>query len=217
MNMKGMVLRNSGQIKEAEQAFISALYVEDAPLKCKILINYAKTSFLKKDPVKALDLIARVFELAKTKKIPNILLGYAHFLRGQVFYHGNDEKQALTEFKKAEFYFEAGANVRGVGLACMEIARIHIKSKNLTTAWNFLRKSESYLSKLGDEERLGVTICKSIALYHTGKESEAMALLRDEVYKEKDHFGKGYYLLDEILDVYLDVRTTMIQYQSSLA
>jgi tetratricopeptide (TPR) repeat protein len=218
MNMKGVILQNKGLFKESESAFISALSVDDIPLKCKILINFAKTNFFKNNIIKALELIERLFDLAKAnKRIPlNLFLGYGHLLRGQIFYLSKkDEKQALSEFKKAEFYFEGTTDARGVGLSCLEIARIHIKSRNLTTAWNFLRKAENFLSRLGDDEKLGVAICKGIALYHAGKEMEAMSLLK-EVYKEKEEFGKGQYLIDEILDVYLDTRSRMLQYQHVL-
>lgn len=218
MNIKGMILRNNGQYKEAESAFISALYVDDVPLKCKILINYAQTNLLKRNTGKALELIERVFELAKAnKRIPlDLFLGYAHLLKGQIFYSMNDDKQALNEFRKAEFYFEGTADIRGVGFSCLEIARVHIKGKNLTVAWNFLRKAENFLSRLGDEEKIGVAVCKGIALYYAGKEAEAMALLKEEVYNVKGEFGKGLYLIDEILDTYLDMRNRLLQYQHAL-
>jgi len=218
MNMKGIILSDKEQYKEAESAFIGALSVDDIPLKCKILINYAKTNLFKKNTSKSLELVERLFELVKSSKKTslNIFLGYGHLLKGHILYLGKrDEKQALGDFKKAEFYFEGTADIRGVGLSCLEIARIHIKSRNLTTAWNFLRKAENFLSKLGDEEKLGVAVCKAIAMHYAGKEMEAMALLR-EVYKEREEFGKGQYLIDEILDIYLDTRTRMLQYQQAL-
>lgn len=218
MNMKGIILRNKGQFKEAESAFISALSVDDIPLKCKILINFAKTNFFKNNISKALELLERLFDLAKTnKRIPlNLFLGYGYLLKGQILYlNRKDEKQALSEFKKSEFYFEGTTDFRGVGLSCLEIARIHIKNRNLTVAWNFLRKAENFLNRLGDEEKLGVAICKSIALHYAGKEMESMAMLR-EVYNEEEEFGKGQYLMSEILDIYLDTRSRMLQYQQAL-
>ncbi|MBI4691234.1 MAG: hypothetical protein HY754_13370 [Nitrospirae bacterium] len=218
MNMKGIILSNNGQYKEAESAFISAVYVDDPTLKCKVLVNFAKNNLSKNNISKAMELLDRLFDLVKTSKKPslNLYLGYGHLLRGRIFYLGKkDEKQALNEFKKAEFFFEGTADVRGVGLACLEIARIHVKSRNLTTAWNFLRKAESYLIRLGDEEKLGVAVCKAIALHYSGKEMEAMELLRT-VYNEIEDFGKGQYLVTEILDVYLDSRSKMLQYQQAL-
>ena len=97
MNMKGVILQNKGLFKESESAFISALSVDDIPLKCKILINFAKTNFFKNNIIKALELIERLFDLAKgNKRIPlNLFLGYGHLLRGQIFYLSKkDEKQA---------------------------------------------------------------------------------------------------------------------------
>ncbi|MBI4822750.1 MAG: hypothetical protein HY805_00745 [Nitrospirae bacterium] len=218
MNMKGVALTEKGLYREAESAFISVLYVDDVPLKCKALINFAKTNFLKKDTTKAIELINRVFELVKAnKKLPlNLYLGYAHLVKGQISYAMSNEKQAMGDFMKAEFFFESTNDIRGVGLSCLEIARIHIKSKNLTTAWNFLRKAENFLNKLGEEEKLGVAVCKGIALYYSGKEQEAMAFLRDEVYGAREDFGKGLYLIDDILDVYLDMHSRMSQYQQAL-
>lgn len=218
MNMKGVILSNKSQFKEAESAFISALSVEDIALKCKILINYAKTNFFKNNTSKALELVERLFDLIKASRKPslNIFMGYGHLLKGRISYLvKKDEKEALNDFKRAEFYFEGTADVRGVGLACLEIARIHIKSQNLTTAWNFLRKAENFLVRLGEEEKLGVGICKAIALHYSGKEMEAMALLK-EVYSEVEEFGKGQYLIHEILDIYLDSRAKMLQYQHAL-
>jgi len=54
MNIKGVLYRNQGNFKEAESAFISALFIDNVVLKCKILINYAMTEFLKKDIIRAL-------------------------------------------------------------------------------------------------------------------------------------------------------------------
>lgn len=218
MNMKGIILSNTGQYKEAESAFISALHIDDPTLKCKVLTNFAKNNFSKDNIMKALELLDRLFELVKTnKKVSlNLYLGYGHLLKGRILYLGKkDEKEALNEFKKAEFFFDGTADVRGVGLACLEIARIHIKNRNLTTAWNFLRKAESYLSRLGEEEKLGVAVCKATALHYSGKEMEALELLRN-VYSETKDFGKGQYLVTEILDVYLDSRARMLQYQQAL-
>ncbi|MDP2167325.1 MAG: hypothetical protein Q8J64_03220 [Thermodesulfovibrionales bacterium] len=218
MNIKGMLLRNKGDFKGAESAFISALYVDDAVLKCKILINYATTEFLKKDMVRAIQVIDRFFELAKAnKKLQlNLFLGYAHLLKGEITYHRGDEKAALSEFKKAEFFFEGTTDARGVGLSCLEIARIHIKGRNLTTAWNFLRRAEVFLSRLGNEEKLGIAVCKGIALYYSDKADEAMALM-DAAYREAGIDRGAYrYVMDEVLDVYLDTGWRMLNSQQSL-
>lgn len=218
MNMKGMVLSNKGLYKEAEGAFISALYTDDVLLKCKVLINYAMTNFLKKDMTKALELTERLFELQKAnKKLPlNLLLAHTHYLRGEIYYSTNAQKQALSEFMKAEYFFEVSADIKGVGLSCLEIARIHIKNKNLTAVWNFLRKAENFLARLGAEEKLGVAVCKGIALYYSGKETEAMTFLKEEVYPVKEEFGKGIYLIDEILDIYLNINAHARQYHDIL-
>ena len=217
MNIKGVIHRNKGEFKEAESAFIGALYVDDVMLKCKILINYAMTEVLKKDASRALQVIDRLFELIKAnKKLQlNRYTGYAHLLKGQLYHLKKDEKPALAEYMKAEFFFEVAADARGVGLSCLEVARIHIKSRNLTTAWNFLRKAESYLSRLGDEEKFGVAICKATALYYSNKADEAMAIM-NSAYREMGEESDYRYVIDEVLDAYLDNRWRMAQSQQSL-
>ncbi len=217
MNMKGVILMNLGRYKEAEDAFQKAASVADENLKAKILMNYAKLNFFIKDMNRAIDLLRRVFEVSKGSKHTelNLILGYAHLLKGQIFYVTKDDKSALNEFKKAEFYFEGSADLKGVGISCMEIARIHIKNKNLTTAWNYLRKSENCLSKFGSEENLGVAVCKGVALYYAGREDEAQVILR-RAYDENPEFGKGRYMLYEILDAYLDTRSRFLSSQKAL-
>lgn len=217
MNIKGMLLGGKGIYKEAEGAFIDALSVADIELKCKILINYAKIRFFNNDIKGALEILGKVFEITKAvrQSLYNLYLGYAHLLRGQIFYFTKRDKDALGEFRKAEFYFEGCADLRGAGLSCLESARIYVKSKNLTTAWNFLRKSEGFLRRLGDEERFGVAVCKGVALHFSGKEEEALAVLR-EVYEKGEGLGEGYYTMDEVLDAYLNTRSRMLQYQKAL-
>lgn len=217
MNIKGVLLRNQGLYKEAESAFVSALFVDDVVLKCKILINYAMTEFLKKDIGRALQILDRLFELIRANKKLRLELytGYGHLLKGQIFHIKKDDKAALTEFMKAEFFFEISADARGAGLSSLEIARIHLKNKNLTTMWNFLRKAESYLSRLGNEEQFGVALCKAIALYHSNKADEAMAIMH-AAYKEMGQESGYRYVLDEVLDAYLDNRWRMAQSQESL-
>lgn len=218
MNMKGMILRNQGDYKAAESTFISALYVDDPILKCKVLINYAQTEFLKKDITRALQVVDKVFEVAKANKKANLnpYLGFAHLLKGQILYMHRDDKSAINEFLKAEFFFEVAKNIRGVGLACLEVARVHIKAKTMTHAWNFLRKAENFLRKLGDEEKLGVALCKGIALYYSDKAEEAMAILMEACKEQGMDSGKYRYLIDEILDAYLDTHGRMLMYQQSL-
>lgn len=216
MNLKGVVLCNLSRYDEADKTFMSALKSDDPLLRSKILINFSKVNFLTKNVKRALELVNKVFEYSKqTKKFPDELLGYAHLLRGQIFNIAKDEKQALTEFRRAEYFFEVGANPLGVGLSCLEIARIHIKNQALNVAWNFLRKSELFLNKLGMEEKLGVYICKAVALYYSGKGPEAQALL-NEVYDERSDMGKGMHTIDEIIDAYLDTRSRMLRYQKAL-
>jgi tetratricopeptide (TPR) repeat protein len=215
MNLKGVVLANLGKFQDSEKAFIEALKVSDGMLKSKILINSAKLYFLGKNTGRALELVARVLESAnRDRKFPQELLGYSHLLRGQIYNVIKDEKQALSEFRKAEFYFEAAANPMGVGLSCLEVARIHIKKESMQTAWNFLKKSELFLGRLG-VEKLGVCICKAVALYYRGDEQGALELLK-EVYEERSDMGKGLHTIDEIIDAYLDTRSRMLQYQKAL-
>ncbi len=63
---------------------------------------------------------------------------------------------------------------------------------------------------------MGVAVCKGIALYYGGKEKEAMTMLKEEVYSISEEFGRGLYLIDEILDIYLDTREKIRQYQDVL-
>jgi len=217
MNIKGVLYRNQGNFKEAESAFISALFIDDIVLKCKILINYAMTEFLKKDIVRALQVLERLFEIIKANKKLNLnlFLGYGHLLRGQLYHLKKDEKTAISEFMKAEFFFELAADPRGVGLSCLEITRVHIKSKNITTAWNFLRKAENFLSRLGDEEQFGVALCKAIALYYSNRAEEAWKIL-DAAYRASGQESEYRYVIDEVLDAYLDAHWRMAQAQQAL-
>jgi len=216
MNLKGVVLSNLNEFKAAEKAFMEAMKGADTLLKSKIFINSAKLYFLGKNTSRALEIIGKLFETAKEdRKFPRELLGYAHLLRGQIYNVIKDEKQALGEFRKAEYYFEDAANPLGVGLACLEIARTHIKKESMQTAWNFLKKSEMFLSRLGVEEKLGVYVCKAVALYYQGDEQGALKLL-EEVYHERSDMGRGLHTVDEIIDAYLDTRSRMLQYQKAL-
>lgn len=217
MNIKGVLHRNQGDFKEAESAFISALFVDDVVLKCKILINYAMTEFLKKDIIRALQVLDRLFEIIKANKKLNLnlYLGYGHLLRGQIYHLKKEEKAAVAEFMRAEFFFEIAADPRGVGLSCLEITRAHIKSKNITAAWNFLRKAENFLSRLGDEEQFGVALCKAIALYYSNKAEEAWKIL-DAAYRASGKESEYKYVIDEVLDAYLDTHWRMSQAQQAL-
>ena len=216
MNLKGVVLSNLSDFTAAEKAFMDALKGADPLLKSRIFINSAKLYFLARNTTRALELVGKLLEHSKTdRKFPPELLGYAHLLRGQIYNVTKDEKQALAEFRKAEYYFEDAANPMGVGLACLEIARIHIKKESMQTAWNFLKKSEMFLSRLGGEEKVGVYICKAVALYYQGDEQAALKLL-EEVYLERSDMGKGLHTIDEIIDAYLDTRSRMLQYQKAL-
>lgn len=229
MNIKGVVLMNLENFKSSEDVFNKAIPLADDKLKFKIFINYSKLNYFIKQLNRATMLLDRVFDLYKSNKRPRyeLFLGYAHMLKGQIFYAMSsdrklthekrkmNEKKALNEFKKSEYFFEGNVDLKGVGLACMEIARIHIKNKNLTTAWNYLKKSENCMSKFGSEEKLGVAVCKGVALYYSGKEEEAQEVLK-RAYDERDEFGRGRYMLYEILDAYLDTRSRMVQYQKAL-
>jgi tetratricopeptide (TPR) repeat protein len=217
MNMKGVILTSLAKYTQAGPVFNEAIPLADGPLKCKIFINYAKTNFFADKKDVALQLISRVFETAKGQKSRgiNLLLGFAHMLRGQIFYQSKNEKTALTEFKKAEFFFDGEANLIGVGLACMEIARVHVNNKNLTTAWNYLKKSENCLRVFGAEENLGVSVCKAVALFYSGKEEEAQQLLK-QAYKACNEFGLAKYMLSEMLDAYLEIRSKSLHFQKNL-
>jgi tetratricopeptide (TPR) repeat protein len=217
MNLKAVLLRNLERYREAEQAFLQALKLKEQPEhRAKVLINLAKLYFFKGEHARALEVLGKVFELAKAqKRFPMELQGYAHLLRGQAYNRLKDEQKALAEFRKAEYFFEGGADARGVGLACLELARHFIKAQDLKTAWNFLKKAEMFLQRLGAEERLGVAICKAVALYYSGKEQEAMELLKG-LYEEHQDMGKGLHTIDEIIDAYLSTRSRMLQYQKAL-
>ncbi len=218
MNLKGIVLTNLQRYEEAAAAFTEALKLEDQAFKSKVYLNFAKIFFFTRDTRRALELLTRLFENSKAvKRFPEEILGYAHLLRGQIYNISKDEKLSLSEFRKAEYFFEVGANPMGVGLACLEIARVHIKNESLSVAWNFLRKSELFLNKLGEEEKLGVYICKAVALYYSGKGDEAIELLKG-VYDTHSGsaMGKGLHTIDEIIDAYLDTRSRMLQYQKAL-
>lgn len=217
MNIKGVLLRDRGLYDESGKVFREALPYADDTLKCKMFINNAKSHFFAGRNDVALRVAEEVFKLCKdNRRLSNsVFMAYTHLLRGQIFYSKGDEKTALNEFKRAEFYFENCIDSRGVGLSCLEIARIHIKTKNLTTAWNFLRKGESFLRMLGAEEKLGVAVCKGVALYFAGKHEEALAVM-EGVYDEREEFGQGRYTMEEVLDVYLDTRSRLRQYQSAL-
>ena len=217
MNLKGIILLNLKRHKEAGDIFAQALSAAGDALKIKILINHAKSSYYAKNPEQALELLSRVFQLFKSaKKIPlNLFMAHAHMLRGQIFFHGKQEKKALADFRQAEFYFEAETDLKGVGLACMEIARIHINNKNMTTGWNYLKKSENCFRKFGDEESMGVAVCKATALLHAGREDEAQELLK-KTYERVNEFGMARYMIYEVLDAYLDIRTRMPQFSVNL-
>lgn len=217
MNLRGILYRSLGNLKESEASFIKAMYVEEPALKCKVMLNFAKTNITKKDVGKAMQLIERVFDHVKKTKDPSLdlFVGHAHIVRGQLYFLQREHKRAISEFMRAEYYFEGATDLRGVGVSCLEVARIHINAKNLTTAWNFLRKAENFLSQMGEEEQLGVGICKGIALYYSGKEEEALKYLR-KIYQDTKEFGKGNYLVTEILDIYLNSRNNMMQFQIAL-
>jgi len=217
MNIKGVLLMSGEKYQAAEEVFNKAIPPADNVLKCKIFINYSKSSFFARKPDLALQLVNRVFEIAKTCKRPhaNILTGFAHLMRGQLFYRSKNDKAALTEFKKAEFFFEGEADLSGVGLSCMEVARVHVNNKNLPTAWHYLKKSENCLLRFGTEESLGVSVCKAVALFHSGREEEAEVLLK-KAYAACNEFGLARYMLSEMLDAYLDIRNKSIQFQKKL-
>jgi tetratricopeptide (TPR) repeat protein len=216
MNLKGMVLIGLGRYEDAVGTFMEALKLDDGVHRSKVFINLAKLNYISNNAAKTLELLGKVFEQSKLdKKFPQNLLGHSHLLRGQVYNLKKEESKTMAEFRKAEYFFEVAANARGVGLSCMEMARNYIKKQELQTAWNFLRKSELFFSKLGDEEKLGVVICKAVALYYSGKGPEAMELLRG-VYAGHANLGKGIYTIDEIIDAYLDVKNRMLTYQDDL-
>jgi tetratricopeptide (TPR) repeat protein len=152
MNVKGMLCRNEGFYEEAEDAFKDAKSLADDTLKSKIIINHAKSHFFAGRKDRALKISAEYFELCKENKklARSIYTAYAHLLRGRIYYKKDDEKGALNELKKAEFYFENSSDTKGVALSCMELARVHLSAKNLTTAWNYLRKGENFLRMSGD-------------------------------------------------------------------
>ncbi len=217
MNIKGILLSSLKRNIEAADIFNEALPYADDILKCKIMLNNAKNDFYAERTDSALELIGKVFDLAKTLKgnMTNFFLAHSHFLRGQIYYQTKrDKAAAVSEFKMAEFYFEGIADLLDVGLSCMEIARVHIKNKYLRPVWNYLKKSEDCLRKFGLQENLGVMVCRAVALFHSAREEEAQALLK-EIYKLYDEFGQGHYMISQILDIYLDIHTRTQKYIST--
>jgi tetratricopeptide (TPR) repeat protein len=212
--MKGILLTSLQKSVDASDIFIQALPYADDILKCKILLNDAKNNFYASKNDEALALITNAGEFAKSLKGKgqDFFLAHCHFLRGQIYYQTKKDKAAaVNEFKMAEFFFEGLADLLGVGLSCMEIARIHIKNRYLRPVWNYLKKSEDCLRKFGVQENLGVMICKAVALFHSAREEEAQALLK-EIYKLYDEFGQGHYMIYQILDIYLDIHTRTSKY-----
>lgn len=208
MNLKGITLMDMKKFKEADATFGEALRIADDAVKCKIYINFAKNCFFSKNMEQALKFLADAFKLLKinTRFQNNFIMGHAHMLRGQVYYRAKSDKKALTEFKMAEHFLERNADLMGVGLSCMEIARIHINNKNMSTAWNYLKKSENCFRNFGEDEAMGVSVCKAIALLHDSKPEEAQELMK-KAYEKSNEFGMAKYVIYDILDAYLDIRT----------
>jgi len=217
MNNKGLILIGLDKFSEAEAAFMAAFAMADSPLKCKILLNSAKNNFLANKTENALKQLNKIAPLAKEcpRRQAVLFTGYNHLIKGEILYRSKNDKLALTEFKMAEYSFEGEADLSGVGVSCMEIARVHINNKNLPIAWPFLKKSESCLAKFGPEESLGVVVCRAVALYYDGKEEEAEALLK-KAYMGIDEFGFARYMVSEMLDAYLYIRLKSVRFQKNL-
>lgn len=213
MNLKGITLMNMKKFREAEQCFTEALPVADDEIKCKLYINFAKNNFFTKNWEQALKLLASAFHLLKT--IPrlqsNFTMGHAHMLRGQIYFKSKNDKKALGEFKMAEYFLERDADLMGVGLSCMEIARIHINSKNMSTAWNYLKKSENCFRNFGADAAMGVSVCRAVALLHSAREEEAQALMK-KAYENSSEFGMARYVIYDVLDAYLDIRSQSAEF-----
>jgi hypothetical protein len=216
MNNRGIILIGLDKFSEAEAAFIAAFPVADSPLKCKILLNSAKNNFFANNSENALKQLNKIAPLAKEcpRRQAPLFIGHAQLIKGEILYRGKNEKLALTEFMKAEYSFEGEADLSGVGISCMEIARVHVNNKNLSMAWPFLKKSENCLAKFGPEESLGVVVCKAVALYYDGKELEAEALLK-QAYVGIDEFGFARYMVSEMLDAYLYIRLKSVKFQKN--
>jgi len=217
MNNKGLILTGLDKLSEAEAAFMAAFPLADSPLKCKILLNSAKNKFLANMTEDALNQLNKIAPFAKAcpRRQAGIFMGYTRLIKGEILYRGKHDKLALTEFKMSEHSFEGEADLAGVGVACMEIARVYINNKNLSMAWPFLTKSENCLAKFGTEESLGVVVCKAVALYYEGKEMEAESLLK-HAYVNIDEFGFARYMVSEMLDAYLHIRLKSVRFQKNL-
>lgn len=215
MNNKGLILSSLKKFAEAETAFSNAMELADSPLKCKIIINSARNNFFAGRNENALQQLNRLAPLSKEcpRRQAKLFIGHSHLMRGAIFYSGKNDKLALTEFRMAEHIFEGEADLSGVGISCMEIARIHINNKNLSLAWPFLKKSENCLVRFGPEESLGVVVCKAVALYHEGKEEEAQILWK-QAYSGIDEFGFARYMISEMLDAYLNIRLRLLKFQT---
>ncbi len=216
MNNKGLILISLDKFSDAEATFIAAFPQADSPLKCKILLNSAKNNLLANNTENALKQLNKIAPLAKEcpRRQATLFTGYTRLIKGEALYRAKNDKLALAEFKMAEYSFEGEADLSGVGISCMEIARVHINNKNLTIAWPFLKKSESCLAKFGPDESLGVVVCRAVALYYDGKEEEAEALLK-KAYMGIDEFGFARYMVSEMLDAYLYIRLKSVRFQKN--
>lgn len=213
MNLKGITLMNMAKFMEAAASFAEAIPLADDVFKLKIHINFAKNSFLSKNTDQALQLLAIAFQILKAnpRLQNNFIIGHAHMLRGQIYFSMKNNNKALGEFKMAEHFFECNTDLKAVGLSCMEISRIHINNKNMTTAWNYLRKSENCFRKFGEEEGLGISVCKAVALLHSAKEEEAQELMK-KAYEKSKVFGMAKYVIYDVLDAYLDLRSRSAEF-----
>ena len=216
MNNKGLILISLDKFSDAEAVFIAAFPMADSPLKCKILLNSAKNNLLANQTENALKQLIKIAPLAKEcpRRQAVLFTGYTRLIKGEILYRGKNDKLALTEFKMAEYSFEGEADLSGVGISCMEIARVHVNNKNLPIAWPFLKKSENCLAKFGPDESLGVVVCRAVALYYDGKEEEAEALLK-KAYEGIDEFGFARYMVSEMLDAYLYIRLKSVRFQKN--
>lgn len=214
MNNKGIGFMAQGKYAEAAGCFESAYTLADDFLKCRLLINSARSSFFGKEKTYALRMLDRAEWMLKSPDVreKQALSGHIHLLKGQIFYKANhDRPLVLKAFKTAEHAFDLAADLRGVGQACVEIVRVHINNRNMPVAWNYLQRGEACFERYDHREKLGVLICKAVALYYSSREIEAQRILQD-IYKLYDEFGQGRYPLSQILDVYLDIHSRSPQY-----
>ena len=220
MNHKGNLLTNIGDAKAAHETLTKASAHAQGILKLKVYLNMAKNLVFAKQYDTALKVLDKALEYQKTVKDPESerYLGFAHMMQGKAFTKQPDkQRDALVAFSKSEYFLEKFNESRWHGIVCMELGRINVAMKNMPAAIDLFKKAEQHLTKAAavKEEKLGVTICKAVTLWHMAKQNEASQILND-VYNSIEDFGKGKYTIPDLVNVYIDMMDKDIQMQAAL-